>query len=395
MSAPRLHYLFNRYITQDITEPEKGELMLLIENPENQEALENLLHEIIHTSKGGQGLQEESKSAILDAIFQAAPGKLVTLKKPLGWKKWVAAAAVLIILGTGSYFMLNQGREIEIAQKTGEKRFKNDIAPGNDAAILRLADGREMILDSASDGKITDQATKTGNQISYLNATNTKPEYNTISTKKGGKYNLILADGTIVTLDAESSIRYPTAFFGKERKIEINGQAYFKVAHDVNKPFIVQKNDIRIQVLGTEFNVEAYDDESNARITLLEGSVNVLAGTSVQASVSVILKPAEQAIVLPKAEEQETRLSIHHPDLESVIAWKKGFLDFNQQDITAIMRQLSRWYHMDIRYEGKVPEDLFSGIISRDNNLSQVLKKLELTKRVHFWIDGKKVVVLP
>jgi ferric-dicitrate binding protein FerR (iron transport regulator) len=225
-------------------------------------------------------------------------------------------------------------------------------------------------------------------QLAY-NTQNEKPTevlYNTLTTPRGGQYQLVLPDGSKVWLNAASAISYPTAFTGSERKVEIKGEAYFEIAKNTAMPFIVKVNDAQVQVLGTHFNINAYSDEDAIKTTLLEGAVKVTKDAA-----STLLKPGQQAILGRSSNEIRVQ---ENTDLDAVLAWKNGYFSFNQTDLATIMRQIARWYDVDIVYSDKVPERRFGGEIPRNTNAAEVLKMLEESK-VHFRIEGRKVIVLP
>lgn len=277
-----------------------------------------------------------------------------------------------------------------------EKRFKNDAEPGHDGAILKLADGRTIILDSAANGALTTEGStkieKAGNgQLVYHTAAGKEQQqvlYNTLSTPRGRKFRLTLPDGSNVWLNAESSITYPSAFVSNERKVEITGEAYFEVTHNPAMPFKVKINTSpgnggEVEVLGTHFNIMAYNDERSINTTLLEGAVKIIQGSK-----SSFLKPGQQA-QLNNAGELKL---ISNANAEEAVAWKNGLFIFNGADIKTIMRQVSRWYDVEISYEKEISQT-FSGTIPRTVNASKLFNYLELTRHVHFRIEGKKVIV--
>jgi ferric-dicitrate binding protein FerR (iron transport regulator) len=235
---------------------------------------------------------------------------------------------------------------------------------------------RQAKINKTGDGKIVYQEDQTKESL---------VEYNTITTPRGGKYELTLADGTTVTLDAASSIRYPVAFTGRERRVEITGQVYFEVAHNQSKPFRVQASDQTVEVLGTHFNINAYPDEADLRTTLLEGSVRIT-----KAQASAILKPGEQAIT----SDQSTLIRVRDADTEAAVAWKEGHFHFSHADIPTVMRQLARWYDVEVAYVGSIPKRSFSGNINRNTKASVALEILSVSN-VHFKIEGKKIIVTP
>lgn len=279
-----------------------------------------------------------------------------------------------------------------------EKKYKNDIQPGSNKAVLTLADGSTIALDGAKNGLLTQQGNtkivKKEGKLDY-NFSKTgasKVMYNTISTPRGGQYQVELPDGSKVWLNAASSLRFPTAFTGNERRVEITGEVYFEVAKDPAKPFKVfitsasgKSEGAEIQVLGTHFDVMAYRDESMLETTLLEGSVKFIKDNDAS-----MLKPGQQLQMTPKGQFK----IVSGIDLEKVVAWKNGFFDFEGLNFEAIARKLSRWYNVEVVYNKK-NDDLFYAQIPRNTKLSDVLKALELTGKIKFEIEGSKIIVLP
>lgn len=322
------------------------------------------------------------------ASFQEPTAKVIPIKR--NYSKVAAAAVVLTMIGAGSYFFLFKKPVTEPAHAETAKTKPRDLPPGHDAAVLTLSDGRTIILDSTS-GTISQQGSATvinlNGQVSYANTAKDKPApvvYNTISTARGNQYQLILADGSKVWLNSASSLRFPTAFTGEIREVELDGEGYFEVAKNANKPFHVKTKTQDVEVLGTHFNVNAYNDEGVVKTTLLEGSVKVKADNS------VVLKPGEQS-VLSGANSPFT--IDYSPDIDQVMAWKNGWFEFDKTEIKAIMRQISRWYDVDIRYEVKLDSKTYGGRISRNINLSNILKMLELYG-VHCKLEGKTLTVI-
>lgn len=302
------------------------------------------------------------------------------------------AAAALLLLGIGTYvFTINRGPvKPEVAVTAAPA---NDVkAPESVNAIVTLADGRKIVLDSAANGAIATQDNVVlkkldDGRIVYEGSTD-ETAFNTLTNPRGSRViQMTLADGTKLWLNTASSIRYPTFFNGKERLVEVTGESYFEVAKDASKPFRVRKNDLEIEVLGTHFNVNAYDEEERIEVTLLEGAVQVKAGNALK----VRLLPGEQSQLTRSSNLTKTA----GVDVEAVMAWKNGRFDFGtKSDVHSIMRQLSRWYDVEAEIRGTFPTH-FGGSISRQVNLSQVLKVLETTDNVHFEVVGKKVIVTP
>lgn len=301
----------------------------------------------------------------------------------------VAAAALLfIILSGASLYILNK----KPAAPPQTLAAKDVLPPAATRAVLTLSDGSNIVLDSAAKGNIATQHTtaviKQGDgDIAYQAAGNAAEiEYNTLTVPRGSRIaHLTLADGTRVWLNAGSSLRYPVAFNGPDRKVEVTGESYFEVAPDKARPFIVNKRDNAIKVLGTHFNVNAYDEEGPMKVTLLEGSVKVSTGSG-----DGLLLPGQMAIM-----DAGRRIDVlKSVDLERVMAWKDGYFNFSNADIRTVMRELSRWYGLELEFNN-VTTERFHVEISRDIPLSKVLRILELTDKIHFDISGKKVTVKP
>lgn len=419
MALSRLAYLFGRYYNGLATSQERDEFMGRVENEEPE--IKQLIDNAIEGQEPELAMDESVAASILGSILEAGRAReeapVITLppaeERRRPWVRYVAAAAVIIAIGLTTFFWLNSKKEAPVTgQLPKEQRFKNDIAPGSDRAILTLADGSQILLDSAAKGVLAKQggieAIKTGEgQLVYegssLTSDVSRLTYHTVSTPRGGQYHLTLSDGTGVWLNAASSLRFPTAFPGKDRVVEISGEAYFEVAPAYaiaaagkaqRKPFKVKVNDMEVEVLGTHFNINSYEDEESIKTTLLEGSVRVTNGAA-----NVVIKPGQQAALIDDSRSTagasaKEVLTIHDgADLEAVMAWKDGRFLFRSTDIRSLMRQLSRWYDVDIVYQD-LPATGFNARISRQTPISNILKALELTGEVKFKIEGKKVTVM-
>ena len=305
----------------------------------------------------------------------------------------LTAAAILILL-IGSYFIFStQQKTNTISSATAKPLLKNDITPpASNKATLILADGKTIELDSSANGTLAVQGKinivkQNDGLIAYTGKPGDKISYNTLTVPRGSKpMKLLLADGSEVWLNVASSVTYPTAFVGGERRVEVTGEVYFEVAKNKEMPFIVKKlnDDVEVKVLGTHFNVNTYEDEQDIKITLLEGAVNVSKGNT-----GALLKPGEQARV-----SMADKISImSNEDIEEVMAWKNGRFYFDGADIKTIMRQVEKWYNVDIAYEATIPYS-FVAKISRNVNVSDLFKILELTDLVHFRIEGNKITVM-
>jgi ferric-dicitrate binding protein FerR (iron transport regulator) len=302
--------------------------------------------------------------------------------------RYAAAAVILIFSSIGTYLYLKPNKQpVTLAQAA-----KKDFAPGGNKAVLTLSNGSQIILNNAKNGNLVQQGStavhKTNSglvayQVSppALNTRGNHADYfNSITTPRGGQYRVILPDGTKVWLNSVSSIRFPVAFTGNDRKVEITGEVYFEVAHDKHKPFSVTSAGQTVTVLGTHFNIMAYPDEDNMVTTLLEGSVKIAKG-----KLSKTLKPGEQALV-------DDQIKVVTADTDDATAWKNGITSFTDADVKTIMRKISRWYDIDVEYQGPVSDRIFTGAISRKSNLSGLLKILNLN-HIQFSIEGNKLIV--
>ncbi|MBS1602338.1 MAG: FecR domain-containing protein [Bacteroidetes bacterium] len=334
-------------------------------------------------------LQQDMLKDIRERLGHSSPPM-----RKLGFLRPAAAAAAIFLLAAGTwYFTRSKGRPATVAATSPSPR--QDIGPGSDKATLTLADGSTINLDNASAGSLATQGgaqvSKAGdNRITYTAATTPSEEktYNILTTPKGGQYRLTLQDGTQVWLNAGSSIRYPTAFSGKERRVEITGEAYFDVARNPGMPFRVavkgfSSTPAEIDVLGTRFNVNAYSDEPEMRTTLLEGAVRLATPAA-----SATLRPDQQAFLGSSGEMR----TAHVPDADEVIAWKEGAFEFDHAEITTVMRQISRWYDVEIIYQGPVTADRFSGRFSRRTSLAGVLKIMNISG-VQLMAENKKIII--
>lgn len=343
-----------------------------------------------------EAMQTAMETRLLQKIreeeeYTSRPARVYRLRR---WTATAAAAAVILLISAGTYLLHKRPSQKQPAL-VAKQRFKADVAPGKNAAILTLAGGRQIVLDSSANGSISRQGNTTiindHGQLAYNAQENKSAEilYNTLTTQRGNQYQLILPDGSKAWLNAASSIRFPTAFTGGKRKVEITGEVYFEVARQARMPFIVKINDdAEVEVLGTQFNVNAYSDEENVKTTLVEGSVKV---NIRQDTRSILLKPGQQLKLSPNALPQ----LVDDADVDLVVAWKNGLFAFDNVPIGDIMRQLSRWYDVQVDYGGLEIVRHYTGSIRRQVNLSQVLNMLELAGGVEFSIDekGKKVFV--
>jgi hypothetical protein len=301
----------------------------------------------------------------------------------------LTAAAILLLMLTGIavYFMADRNSK----KRTMLALYKGDVQPGHNGAVLHLSDGRVIVLDSVANGTLAMQGTiqvvKENGALKYVGKTD-EVVYNDISTNNGRQWQLILPDGTKVWLNAASSIHYPLSFTGKERVVGITGEAYFEVVHNASQPFKVKAGNQIIEDIGTSFNVNAYSNEPVVKTTLVDGSVKLAIANS---ALLTVLKPGEQGCSGTK-----DGLKVTKADVEEVTAWRRGLFSYRHADIQTVMRQLARWYNVEIKYEAKIPEyETFTGEIGHDLTLSQVLRGLQ-KMNIHFKIEeDKRIVILP
>lgn len=308
--------------------------------------------------------------------------------------RYVAIAAVLLMVVAAGIMLFNKNSALDPAAHISHAAGL--VVPGGNKAYLTLADGKVISLTDAGKGQLAEQAgisiRKTADgQVVYeaeKQEADAAGKTNTVTTPRGGQYQIVLPDGTRVWLNAASTLSFPTAFAGlKNRVVELKGEAYFEVAKDKSKPFIVKTTQQQVEVLGTHFNINAYADEENTRTTLLEGSVKVAAMGVL--SQSAVLKPNQQAILA------DNTLTVAAVDPEMAIDWKTGNFSFNKESLPAIMRKISRWYDVEIVYQDNYTGNDFTGIVSRKKQVTEVLDLLELTGLVHFKIEGRRITVMP
>lgn len=369
---------------------------------------EKVLVESWHLFELSEKKSDLKQQDIIDAknqIWQAIEEQTELKPKTnyITWLKVAAAAVILFFIG----FIINNKIEKQFIDKSLTKSKLEIIRPGTNKATLTLADGSKISLTDATNGVIAEQAginiTKTKNgEIIYTivspTVAKTKNLYNTIETPRGGQYQINLPDGTKVWLNAESSLKYPTAFNSDGRMVELKGEAYFEVAKllDGNGgrvPFKVNSEigdgrNQQVEVLGTHFNINAYHDEPNNKTTLLEGKVRIL---NLSSLASGILKPGQQSVISASSPS----VLVRNVDAEDAITWKDGFFSFNDENLQTIMNKISRWYNVDITYRGAKMDKLFGGRISRFNSVNEVLETLQATGDVHFKIEERRILVMP
>lgn len=393
----RTQYLLHQYTTGTCTPDEYNELLSHIKIQPDNTLLENYLQQVLQDSTYHPQESDVNWEKMLAHIVQQRGIESVTIaekeaapvRRLLSFKRMAVAAVVLLCAGALSYFLLVKNKET----KPGGSMVMmvNDVQPGRQGAVLTLGDGQTIVLDSTRNGSLTKQddvqIVKHDSLLSYLKQGSNAPiTYNTLTTQRGRQFQLLLADGTKAWLNAASSIRFPTAFTGNERKVVITGEVYFEVAKNAAKPFIVTANNTEVKVLGTHFNINAYTDENVVSTTLLEGRVSVQ--STMVSNKPSILQPGQQA----QASAAGSIAVVNSVNVDEVMAWKNGYFQFEKAGIQTVMRQIARWYDVDIEYQGEINNDKFGGSIPRDASLATVLHALEQSL-VHFTIQGKKVIV--
>lgn len=366
MSADRLAILWNKYLSDRMSEAERIEFQTLATDPAYHMVLDELVQSVFEQHPDRK--EETDKERIFQQVMQAAANRQAPPRTVFFRSGWWAAAAVLLLLAVVTYFWKNSPRHTDIAISAPAK----DIPSGKNGAILTLANGSQISLDTFKNAIVALQGGVTAKVVNGALVYEGKGDavaYNTMRTPKGRQFMVTLPDGTQVWLNAASSIRYPTSFTGKHRSVEVTGEAYFEVAKHSEKPFSVHVNGkAEVAVLGTHFNINAYDNEKSIHTTLLEGSVKV---STKQSASQVILKPGEQA-------ELNGTIKINkNIDIEKIMAWKNGLIYFEGATFDEIMRQLERWYDIEVVYENnKIPNKRLGGKMTRGVPLNILLKQL-------------------
>lgn len=385
MPDDKLAGLLKRYEDGTCTEEER----LLVE-----EWFEKYSTNKVHTSLNGEG-----KDAMFRNIMTELDGGRVPAKEAehagtrFSVRRLAVAASILLIAAAGSLVWYQQNKRNEAKNNIAVVTL-HDVLPGGNKATLTLANGSVIGLTNIKTGAVVNQGSAKVTKVkdgelqydaSASPAADQSPALNTIATQLGGQYKVVLPDGSQVWLNSGSSLTFPERFTGPERNVTLTGEGYFEVAKNKAMPFKVMVNDVTVQVLGTHFNVMAYNNEPAVKTTLLEGSVKITTPHS-----SGLLKPNEMASVARATDD----VKITPADIDKEVAWKNNLFWFDNASIRTVMNQLARWYDVDIRYQGNCTK-LFTGTIPRNINASKVLKILEQTGGVHFAIDGKTITVLP
>ena len=379
MDEERLRLLFEKYITKTATTEETQELLQTIAHlgERGNAYLQQISDQIGIPGNLSKELPEDISNQILDAIIQSNSTGDVFKKEELKiswWRKYklqYAAAILLFVTLTGIiYFLLKKHDSIAVTALHNSQLTK-DVLPGKNGAILTLSNGQTFLLDTMQNGALTTGITKS---LGLVKVDSAIVLYATLSTPLGRQQRLQLSDGTDVWLNAGSSIRFPTTFSKKERVVEVTGEVYMEVHHDDMWPFLIKTKTDEIRDVGTKFDINAYPDEPASRITLIEGSVEV--------NKQVILKP----------NEEYTGGKVKKVDAETSIAWVSGYFNFDHADIETVMRQIARWYNVEVHYEDKMPEKKFDGQIQRSLKLSEVMELISNTG-IHYRIHNNQLIL--
>jgi transmembrane sensor len=379
-----------RLLNEDVLSEDDNKWLLDYLNQHDISVLESIAMEqyTAGTDKTADGLSK----AVAEQFLRQIHAKIV-VKRSRRPKIFIQslkyAALVFLTLSAGLYFFVSHKEPSAVISKLKT----NDIKPGENKAILTFGDGTRVALNNSTNkllsnkGNIVISQRKEGKVIyqvsgeAAMSQEDVKTEYNTISTPKAGYYHVILSDGTKVWLNAYSSIRFPTLFTGKERRVEISGEAYFEVTKNKNMPFRVVSATQTVEVLGTHFNINAYTDENAVKTTLVEGSVKVIKGTE-----SVLLRPGQQS------QNKTTIKVVEIPYIASEISWKDGAFYFKDAGIETVMRQAARWYDLEIKYQGDIPVKQFNGKVSRNVKVSAFLAMFNYSG-IKFKVEGRRVTI--
>jgi transmembrane sensor len=403
MKQARLQRLLHQYFNDTINRADCIELLDYLNNTDPDDIADLIDKELFTLNKGPEFKGRQSADVLSRikadprfASVSATAGDDEQVVVRFYQRKWLQVAAALLVFGTAALLIFNNSnKSAQTTPKYTAHQQPTAIVPGTNKAILTLAGGQTIVLKNAANGLLAQTAAgnvlKTANgQILYNAAAktglaNSGDNYNTLSTPKGGTYQVILSDGTKVWLNAASSISYPVAFTGNERNVKLSGEAYFEVAKNKDKPFYVNINNVQVRVLGTHFNIAAYNDDEEITTTLLEGSVQVSKN-----SVHSMLVPGQKAVIGNRSDN----IAISEANIDDAMAWKNGYFIFNDDNISAIMRKVSRWYDVGVEYKGDFATERFGGTFYRSKSIMELLQHLQKIGKVRFAIEGRRVIVM-
>ncbi|MGF7039633.1 FecR family protein [Mucilaginibacter lappiensis] len=403
MNKDKLKRLLHQYFNNAISDTDCIELLDYLGNHDSEQIADIIDEQMLMLDKGPKFNSLRANKVLehikADPRFANKPIEQINHKQLIVklYHNWIRVAALIIFFsGIGFYFLLNRYNHIANQNNKAVVR-SSKILPGSNKATLTLANGKVILLDSIADGMlaksgrtVVNKAHK-GELVYNTLADSISPEanavvYNTLSTPRGGQYQLKLPDGTRVWLNSSSSISYPIEFTGNERRVKLTGEAYFEVAKNKEKPFYVSiNNKMQVKVLGTHFNIAAYNDDEELTTTLLEGAVQISKNNK-----QCLLKPGQQAVVSNRTDV----IAVSEANVSQAIAWKNGYFVFNDESIVTIMKKVSRWYDADIEYQGNFENQRFGGTFYRSKSINELLHHLEKIGKVHFKITGRRITVM-
>jgi len=402
--------LVHKYIAGTITEEESFELKILLDQERYASELDRIFQESYLQSADTTSYWSDNYRQVFinklmhkagmetsDSSEKQAPVYRMRSRQS-AWLKYAAAVILVLGIGTLAYVWKTNEQETPALVDANKSSQKTDVAPGKEKAVLELADGRKIHLDNAANGQLAEQGgvevVKLANgQIAYhvKALKNKQVMWNTMSTPRGGQYQLILPDGTNIWLNAASSVTFPTAFPDNKREIKIKGEVFLEVAKDKRKPFFVNINDkSSVRVLGTHFNINSYENEENITTTLVEGSIQI--------NDDIVLKPGQQAIESKTTGTAsaggQNKIVVTEADVEKALAWKNGWFNFNGANLYDVMRQLERWYDIDVKYEGDIPQVTFRGKMDKGVSLSGMLNIFStMNYKFKARLEGRTLIV--
>ena len=376
--SKHIKLLFERYLNNHVSREETAELFQYFQDTNNKEALEQMIENQLES----RDKEELIDKMILDRVF----GKIdldtepQNIKSPT-WYKITGVAAAIILIISISYLFLNRS--------TYNDHTATIIEPGRDKATLVLSSGKTIVLEDVANGKLTEElgttiekTEKGGINYKIEGNTDVRIAMNLLNVPKGGQFQITLSDGTKVWLNSNSSLKYPSAFSASERRVELKGEAYFEVSKNKQKPFIVETSLQKVEVLGTKFNINAYDDESSTQTSLAEGSVRVSCKNN-----TTLLKPGQQSTLT------DQNIAVRSINLDQVLDWKNGDFNFSNNNLKEIMRKISRWYNIEVIFEGPISQETYVAQISRKKRLNDVLRALQLSGSIKYSIRNNKLYI--
>lgn len=376
--SKHIKLLFERYLNNHASREETAELFQYFQDTNNKEVLEQMIENQLES----RDKEELIDKMTLDRVF----GKIDLDTEPQNitshtWYKITGVAATIILIISISYLFLNRS--------TYNDHSATIIEPGRDKATLVLSSGKTIVLEDVANGKLTEELgttiEKTENGgINYTVEGNTdvRVAMNLLNVPKGGQFQITLSDGTKVWLNSNSSLKYPSAFSASERRVELTGEAYFEVSKNKQKPFIVETSLQKVEVLGTKFNINAYDDESSTQTSLAEGSVRVSCNNN-----TALLRPGQQSTLT------DQNIAVRSINMDQVLDWKNGDFNFSNNNLKEIMRKISRWYNIDVIFEGPISQETYVAQISRKKRLNDVLRALQLSGSIKYSIRNNKLYI--